>query len=45
MIAVDVLIGVGLLLMILVTTLGAMDSRDGRDWQPRGDWQARREGD
>jgi hypothetical protein len=31
----EALIAVGVLLFILVLTLGAVDSRDGRDWQPR----------
>lgn len=29
------LIVIGALLFILVLTLGAVDTRDGRDWQPR----------
>jgi hypothetical protein len=41
----DVLIVLGLLLLVLVTTLGAYDSRDGRDWQARSDWRPRHEGD
>jgi hypothetical protein len=34
----DVVIAVGFALLVLVTALGAYDSRDGRDWQPRPDY-------
>jgi hypothetical protein len=36
----------GFLLLIAVATLGAIDTRDGRDWQARSDWMpTRHEGD
>lgn len=38
----DIVVAALLLLLLVVTTFGAVDSRDGRDWQPRGHWQARR---
>jgi hypothetical protein len=41
----DIFIAVGFLLLVLVTALGAVDTRDGRDWQVRSHWPARREGD
>ena len=37
----DIAVALGLLLLIVVTVLGAVDSRDGRDWQPRPDWLGR----
>ena len=40
----DIAIVVGLLVLVLVTTLGAVDTRDGRDWQRR-DIRPRHEGD
>ena len=41
----DIVITVILLMVVLVTTLGAVDSRDGRDWQARSDLHPRHEGD
>lgn len=31
-----------LLLLALLPALFGTDTRDGRDWQPRGDWSANR---
>ncbi len=41
----DLAIAIGLLVLVLITTLGAVDSRDGRDWQARPDIPTRHEGD
>jgi len=40
-----VVAGAGVALLFLVTLLGAVDTRDGRDWQARSEWTARHEGD
>lgn len=41
----DVAVLVALLVLVAVTALGAVDTRDGRDWQPRPDSPARHRGD
>jgi hypothetical protein len=39
----EILLFALLLALLVVVPLWGTDTRDGRDWQPRGDWQSREE--
>ena len=40
--SVGIVLAVIVMALLLLAALGGAESRDGRDWQPRSQWQGRR---